>query len=455
MDEDCPEPAREAFDGLAWSKKDPVGKKRAFGGVVVDTEGRFLLREVADHFDGYVWTFAKGRPESGESPREAALREVKEEMGVDARILLPLPSTFAGTTSQSQLFLMVVDGRSVDMSHRCKETSRLCWALPEEARRLIMQTDNELGRNRDLKILDEALCYLPGPAPFKRPIARAEDWDFRPMPSKRTTLDYEREFSPAEMAQLMRGFISQVMQQKWCAYLEDGIVRIYRSWSGFEMYRLHLQPVKEKKGYWCVEKAELNRHPTQISLSEREALDWLQGPVENLLLRFGEEPAVDGLALALTTASQPNYLGSPRILQQLFRPFFAAVYEAALMDEEASELEWHKRRIVSAMTDDPGYTRMPWHTVGQLGKNLITFLELEVRDSDSTRLAPIVVQALDQLIDILTAELRGFNFDIDDLPSIATSERYETIARFIVDVFLGVNTVSFGDKTLNQVLRHA
>lgn len=44
------------------------GKRAAFGGVVVDAEGRVLLREPADHFGGYVWTFPKGRPDANESP---------------------------------------------------------------------------------------------------------------------------------------------------------------------------------------------------------------------------------------------------------------------------------------------------------------------------------------------------------------------------------------------------
>lgn len=35
------------------------GLKLAYGGVIVDTEGRVLLREPSDHFDGYVWTFSK------------------------------------------------------------------------------------------------------------------------------------------------------------------------------------------------------------------------------------------------------------------------------------------------------------------------------------------------------------------------------------------------------------
>jgi 8-oxo-dGTP pyrophosphatase MutT (NUDIX family) len=289
MEEDLAEPTSEAFEGLPWSATPPVGKHRAFGGVVVDTEGRILLREVANHFDGYVWTFAKGRQDPGESPRQTALREVQEEMGVEARILLRLPGTFKGGTTQTQFFLMVVDGRTVDLGHRCKETSGICWALPAEAERLIAQTTNELGRQRDMAILAEALRYLPSPAPFKRPIARLEDWECRPMPAARTLLPYHRAFEPAEMAQLIRGFIPKAMEQKWFAYFEDGTLRIHRSWTGFEAYRLHLTPMKEEKGHWSVIKTEFNRHPGQMLVDDREALTNLHDLVEELLLRYGEE----------------------------------------------------------------------------------------------------------------------------------------------------------------------
>lgn len=90
MPEDLPEPHAEGFDGLPWKNKAPGGKALAYGGVVISRDGYFLLREVKNHFDGYVWTFAKGRPDKGESPREMALREVWEEMGVRASILTPI-----------------------------------------------------------------------------------------------------------------------------------------------------------------------------------------------------------------------------------------------------------------------------------------------------------------------------------------------------------------------------
>lgn len=283
MDDDLPEPLHLGFEGLPWSAGPASGKKRAFGGVVVDPVGRLLLREVANHFDGYVWTYAKGRPDEGESPRETALREVQEEMGVQANILLPLPSTFAGGTTDSQFFLMVVDPRTVDLSFQCDETAALCWALPHEAQRLIAQTTNPMGRERDLRILDEVQRFMPSSSPLQLPIARKEDWACRPLPAKRTVLTYERTLTPMETAKLVRGWLSQSMEEKWFIYFEDGVLHIHRSWTGYEIFRVHLSPEVDKPGHWSVKLVEFNRHPDQTGLTQEDAVLTLHNVIDLMI----------------------------------------------------------------------------------------------------------------------------------------------------------------------------
>jgi 8-oxo-dGTP diphosphatase len=54
------------------------------------------LRRPKGDFDGYVWTFPKGRPDAGETPEQAALREVKEETGYSAKVIGKLPGSFRG-----------------------------------------------------------------------------------------------------------------------------------------------------------------------------------------------------------------------------------------------------------------------------------------------------------------------------------------------------------------------
>jgi 8-oxo-dGTP diphosphatase len=52
--------------------------------VIRDAVGRFLL--VRQTYKGRHWAFVGGMLEAGESPQEALVREVKEEIGLDAEV---------------------------------------------------------------------------------------------------------------------------------------------------------------------------------------------------------------------------------------------------------------------------------------------------------------------------------------------------------------------------------
>ena len=72
----------------------------AYGGVLINDRGEVQLREPTNHFGGYVWTFAKGRPDPGETPEQTALREVLEETGQAAQIIALVPSCSRGRRRQ-------------------------------------------------------------------------------------------------------------------------------------------------------------------------------------------------------------------------------------------------------------------------------------------------------------------------------------------------------------------
>jgi NUDIX domain len=92
----------------------PSEKPRAYGGVVIDGGGQVLLRRPKGDFDGYVWTFPKGRPDVKETPEQAALREVKEETGYSAKVLRKVPGSFRGGTGVTEYFLMSLVGSPSD-----------------------------------------------------------------------------------------------------------------------------------------------------------------------------------------------------------------------------------------------------------------------------------------------------------------------------------------------------
>lgn len=59
------------------------------GGVVLNPRGEVLLVR----YRGGVWTFPKGHIEAGETLEQTAEREVLEETGVAAQVVVPLPTT--------------------------------------------------------------------------------------------------------------------------------------------------------------------------------------------------------------------------------------------------------------------------------------------------------------------------------------------------------------------------
>jgi hypothetical protein len=85
LEESAPVPAKKPV------VTPPTPKGYGFGGVLIDEQGRVLLREPTNHFGGYVWTFPKGGSERGETPEATALREVLEETGYEAEIVCRLP----------------------------------------------------------------------------------------------------------------------------------------------------------------------------------------------------------------------------------------------------------------------------------------------------------------------------------------------------------------------------
>ena len=59
------------------------------GGVILDGR-KVLLVQVKNMKGKKIWTFPKGHIEAGETPRQAALREVLEETGYKAVIVRPM-----------------------------------------------------------------------------------------------------------------------------------------------------------------------------------------------------------------------------------------------------------------------------------------------------------------------------------------------------------------------------
>lgn len=132
-------------------------REQSYGGIIFDEQGRVLLRKPTGNFDGYAWTFPKGRMDSpGEHPVQTALREVEQESGHSGAIIGLLPGQYQAGQGATQNNFFLMKSQGFDASKMDRETEDLIWATPAEAEALIGQGNNQAGVKRDLAILKAA-----------------------------------------------------------------------------------------------------------------------------------------------------------------------------------------------------------------------------------------------------------------------------------------------------------
>lgn len=120
------------------------GVVRAAGGLVV-RNGEVLLVHRPKYGD---WTFPKGKAGDGESDEDCALREVREETGLDCELLDELPSTYYidshGRPKRVRWWRMRPRGGAFAPND---EVDEIRWLEPRDAAEL-------LSYDRDLALLE-------------------------------------------------------------------------------------------------------------------------------------------------------------------------------------------------------------------------------------------------------------------------------------------------------------
>ena len=193
-----------------WTPPPGASGKVSYGVVLVNNEGKVLLREPSGHYGGYAWTFAKGKQEIGQSPSQTAIAESEQETGHTPKFTGTLPGAFAGDTGYTHYFFGEVGG--VDTSKMDTETSDVKWVTFDEAEQLINQTTSVAGKKRDLEVLAAAKSKyqeskplpkaaapaaapapVPAPAPAPKPIViDASQFPEKPSWSAKPTNDAKK-----------------------------------------------------------------------------------------------------------------------------------------------------------------------------------------------------------------------------------------------------------------------
>ena len=125
------------------------------GGIVVRYEGDRpslvcgLRRRDGDRHGG-TWTLPKGTPNDGETQAETAIREVREETGLEVRITGELPSieyvfVQSGTRIHKTVHYFLMEPVGGDLALHDHEFERVRWVRFEDARSLLtFETERSL-----------------------------------------------------------------------------------------------------------------------------------------------------------------------------------------------------------------------------------------------------------------------------------------------------------------------
>lgn len=262
----------------------PIAKADAYGGVLLTRHGQILLREPANHFDGYVWTFAKGKPDEEDTPEQTALREVQEETGYQAEVVDVLPGVFHSGFSGNAYFIMRHLGPPGEPDW---ETQATRWVDFETAVALIEQTTNAKGRARDLAVLKAARAWFDANLTVVLPDherdtaipAKKSNWNVQDMPAQFVTLPLDFTLDAKEAASVRLGFIPSAMEDKWFIYFENNTLFQHRSWTGYCIDQVHF--VAEGCGFRATH-AEVNRDVEQYEGTDKEDKQRIEAMVRQL-----------------------------------------------------------------------------------------------------------------------------------------------------------------------------
>jgi len=139
--------------------------ERSAGGVVsrpTEDGPEVVLASRRTRRGGLAWGLAKGLVEKGEKPEEAAVREVREETGLDVRIVGPLGEisywfVWEGERINKRVTFFLMEAMGGDLSRHDREMEDVQWfPLPEALRLASYRSEKDVLR-RAAEVLHVAL----------------------------------------------------------------------------------------------------------------------------------------------------------------------------------------------------------------------------------------------------------------------------------------------------------
>lgn len=482
-----------------------IPKADAYGGVIISSDGKILLREPKDHFGGYAWTYAKGRPYLTETPEQAALRSVLKETGLKCRIISAIPHLFSGTTTSSAFFLMYDED---DPCYPGEETNEIVWATEKEARALIAQSPSKVGRARDLEILDAALriwrsgqgdnptyqdfAYLPRLFELVSVLHRRGYEKLRVFP-----YEYPAAY---RLGVLPRQYFS-VHNGAWVPKNMPLMAMVHSSAAGNRAFgwldALDDTPEQLADKYilrfpeeagdslgsdpaYAAWFEQLLRYTRQGGFPAMAAEAFKFGPYNATatpIIYYAPEHRIEldpqlplpppgeieddrsahswtsqgGLFQALDLATQPNYLGSPAVVSAIVLEIIElsrAYYKGETNFNAVWDVVW---TMGENLNSGEGYTLMPgWHNPDGIGSALLRYFQLRPEDNLADDMTYFWTEALMALFFKTRELLVAYAADPIALWEEQFQPQITALHDWAVSVFLGTNVVFDPDRVISD-----
>ena len=112
---------------------------------LIDTDGRILLAQRPEGKNlACLWEFPGGNVESGETPEDALIRELQEELGITTKHSCLAPLTFASYAYEKfHLLMPLYICRRYEGIARSMEGQALKWVRPQDLRSYPMPPADE------------------------------------------------------------------------------------------------------------------------------------------------------------------------------------------------------------------------------------------------------------------------------------------------------------------------
>jgi 8-oxo-dGTP diphosphatase len=136
------------------------------GGIVFKNEKDDILILVAQHSQHHGWVFPKGLIDQGETKEQAAIREVREETGINAKILKPLtpvtywyvfkgdPSTGSGQVKiKKTVYYFVMECVSGDINDHDLEMEAVEWIPSEKVENRLTYKSDKMAWLEAMKLI--------------------------------------------------------------------------------------------------------------------------------------------------------------------------------------------------------------------------------------------------------------------------------------------------------------